>query len=323
LNKPRNVLTIATGKKLYVDMAVNLARSFWLWNAASGIDFCLATDQPQLLAEDVRHFVKIIPIQPGELGEGFSPKLHLDKLAPAGQTLFIDSDCLIYGNIENVFKRFEGHSVSVVGGYISTGEWFGDVAAICKKFKVKQLPKFNGGIYYLENGDKAAKVYSLARQLETQYDEIGFVRLRERPNDEVIIALAMALNGEKPIADDGTIMSDPLSCPGKYATDVIKGKTTLYNPPKPNPLHQDWYPFETVHPLIIHFLGHHSLNYQYKKDACLLQAVNTNKLTAWRRLSATAGIELPERIKDTAKNLFRPVYKLIFGTRAIKRSERL
>jgi len=323
LNKPLNVLTIATGKKLYVDMAVNLARSFWLWNAASGIDFYLATDQPQLLAEDVKHFLKVIPLEPGELGEGFSPKLHLDKLAPAGQTLFIDSDCLVYGNIENIFVRFEGHNVSVVGGYISTGEWFGDVAAICKKFNIKQLPKFNGGIYYLENGEKAAAVYRLARQLETQYDEIGFVRLRERPNDEVIIALAMALNDEQPIADDGTMMSDPLSCPGQYSTDVIKGTTSLYNPPKPSPLHQDWYPFEKVHPLIIHFLGHHSLNYQYKKDVNLLQAANTNKLGAWRRISATITIELPERIKEAAKNLFRPVYKIIFGTRAVKRSERL
>lgn len=323
MNKPRNVLTIATGKKLYVDMAVNLARSFWLWNAVSGIDFYLATDQPQLLAEDVKHFVKIIPIEPGALGEGFSPKLHLDKLAPAGQTLFIDSDCLIYGNIEDVFKRFEGHSVSVVGGYISTGEWFGDVAAICKKYNIKQLPKFNGGIYYLENGDKAAKVYELARKLETQYDEIGFVRLRERPNDEVIVALAMALNNEKPIVDDGTIMSDPLSCPGNYATDVIKGKTTLYNPPKPSPLHQDWCPFEKVHPLVIHFLGHHSLNYQYKKDVSLLLAASTNKLTAWRKIAATVSIEFRERLKESVKDLFRPVYKMFFGTRAIKRSERL
>ncbi len=322
MEKPLNVLTIATGKKLYVDMAVNLARSFWLWNSASNINFYLATDQPQLLAEDVKAYVKIIEIQHGELGEGFSPKLHLDKLAPAGQTLFIDSDCLIYGNIENVFERFAGHAVSVVGGYISSGEWFGNVAAICKKFNVKQLPKFNGGIYYLENDDKAAEVYQLARQLETQYDEIAFVRLRNRPNDEVIIALAMALNDESPVADDGTIMSDPLSCPGKFSTDVIKGKTSLYNPPKPNPLHKDWYPFETVHPLVIHFLGHHSLSYQYKKDAYKLQALQLNKLGG-NKIAAFLNIELPMRAKEFLKNLFRPVYKLIFGTRGIKQSERL
>ncbi|HAL83999.1 MAG TPA: hypothetical protein DCO83_18615, partial [Mucilaginibacter sp.] len=318
-----NVLTIATGKKLYIDMAVNLARSFWLWNAESDINFYLATDQPQSLPDDVKTFVKIIQIKPGALGEGFSTKLHLDKLAPSGQTLFIDSDCLIYGNIEGVFGRFAGHSVSVIGGYISTGEWFGNVKAICKKFNITQIPKFNGGIYYLENGEKAGNVYRLARQLEKQYDEIGFVRLRNRPNDEVIIALAMALNNEEPIPDDGSIMSDPLSCPGNFSTNVIKGKTSLLNPPKPSPLHQDWYPFEKVKPLIIHFLGHHSLSYQYKKDAYCLQAIQSNKLSFGKRIFASVVVELPMRTKILLKQLFRPVYKLMFGTRAIKQSERL
>jgi hypothetical protein len=323
LGAPRNVLTIATGKKLYIDMALNLARSFWLWNSGTGIKFYLATDQPGQLPEDIKSYVNILHIQPGELGEGFSSKLHLDKLAPEGQTLFIDSDCLVYGNLETVFEKFEGHAVSVVGGYISGSEWFGDIAAICKKFKVKQLPKFNGGIYYLENGTKAKAVYQLARQLETQYDEIGFVRLRNRPNDEVIIALAMALSNEAPIKDDGTIMSDPLSCPGNFTTDIVKGKTSLYNPPKPSPLHQDWYPFERVHPLIIHFLGHHSLSYQYKKDAYLLQNLRSGKVGFGKNLAAAIRIEWPMKIKIVLKNTFRPAYKLLFGIRQVKPSERV
>ncbi len=304
-------------------MALNLARSFWLWNADTSINFYLATDQEQLIADDVKLYVKTIPIKPGALGEGFSTKLHLDKLAPEGQTLFIDSDCLIYGNLEGVFKKFEGHSVSVIGGYISSGEWFGNVAAICKKFNVKQLPKFNGGVYYLENGNKAKKIYQEARRLETEYDEIGFVRLRNRPNDEVIIALAMALNNQEPIPEDGSIMSDPLTCQGKFATDVIKGKTTLHNPPMPNPLHQAWFPFEKVHPLIVHFLGHHSLSHQYKKDVYLLRAKLSGKPGVTNRVKAFLTIELPMKVKAGTKNMLRPVYKAIFGTRHVKPSERL
>ena len=318
-----NVLTIATGKKLYIDMAANLARSFALWNADTSIGFYIATDQPQLLPEDIKAFVKVIPVQSGELGEGFSTKLHLDKLAPDGQTLFIDSDCLIYGNLETVFKKFAGHAVSVIGGYISSGEWFGDVADICKKFKIKELPKFNGGIYYLENGDKAKKVYELARQLELEYDEIGFVRLRNRPNDEVIIALAMALTNEEPIPEDGSIMSDPLTCQGRFSTDIVKGKTTLRNPPKPSPLHQGWFPFTTVHPLVVHFLGHHSLSYQYNKDAYLLSAIASGKIGLASKLKASLTIELPMKLKTGLKNMLRPVYKTLFGTRRVKPSERL
>jgi hypothetical protein len=323
LNSARNILTIATGKKLYLDMAVNLARSFRLWNSGNDIKFYLATDQPAGLPADVKDFVETIALQPGELGDGFSPKLHLDKLAPEGQTLFIDSDCLIYGDIKPVFEKFAGHPVSVVGHYISSGEWFGDVGAICKKYKVMSMPKFNGGIYYLENGEKAKKLYELARQLEQQYDEIGFVPLRNRPNDEVIISLAMALNDETPFIDDGTIMSDPLSCPGKFKTDVLNGKTFLENPPNPSPLHQDWYPFEKVSPLIIHFLGHHVQSYQYKKDAYRLSKLHQSSISFAEKLKSDLFIEWPMRARAAFKNMLRPLYKLIFGTRRIKPSERL
>jgi hypothetical protein len=296
---------------------VNLARSFWLWNAGNGVDFYIATDQAQHLPEDVKMYIQIIPVKPGELGEGFSTKLHLDKLAPDGQTLFIDSDCLIYGNVVPVFEKFKGHAVSVVGGYISTGEWFGDITTICKKFNIKQMPKFNGGIYYLEKGDKAAKVYQLARHLEKQYDEIGFIRLRNRPNDEVIVALSMSLNNECPIPDDGSIMSDPLCCQGKFSTDVINGKTMLFNPPKPDPLHQEWYPFECVSPLLVHFLGHYTLSYQYRKDAFLMKKMLTNKFIEGNKIMAFLLIELPIRSKASLKNLLRPVYRLLFGTKPI------
>ena len=304
-------------------MAANLARSFRLWNFGNDIYFYLATDQPEALPADVSGFVRIVPLKPGELGDGFSPKLHLDKLAPQGQTLFIDSDCLIYGDIKPVFEKFAGHPVSVVGNYISSGEWFGDVVAVCKKYKVTKMPKFNGGIYYLENGEQAKKVYELARELESRYDEIGFVRLRNRPNDEVIISLAMALNGETPVIDDGTVMSDPFSCPGKFKTDILLGKATLENPPKPSPLHQDWYPFERVNPLIVHFLGHHVQSYQYKKDAYRLSKLRQSTISFAEKIKSDLLIEWPMRTKDAFKNMLRPVFKLLFGTRRIKPSERL
>lgn len=263
----KNVLTIATGKELYITMAVNLARSFYWWNKNTDISFYIVTDAPELIAKDVLAYTNIITIKKGELGDGFSPKLHLDKLAPAGQTLFIDSDCLIFGEISILFENFKSHSVSVVGNYISDGEWFGDIKKICAQFKVPHIPKFNGGIYYLEQGETATATYKTARKLEQEYDEIGFTKLRNRPNDEVIMALAMQLNGQKPIIDDGNTMSDPQACPGGYKIDVIKGKRWLLNPPIPNPLHQAWYPFKKVEPLVFHFLGHYT---QHKSHASAL-----------------------------------------------------
>lgn len=319
----RYVLTIATGKKLYVDLAANLARSFLYWHAGSDIIFQLVTDQPELIPGDVYNKIQVITVKANELGLGFSPKLHLDKLVTEGQTLFIDSDCLVYGDLSPVFEKFKDHNVSVVGNYISSGEWFGDVKKICKKFDIKQMPKFNGGLYYLEKGDKATELYKLARRLEAQYDEIGFIRLRNRPNDEVIIALAMAMNNEEPVIDDGNMMSDPLSCQGGFFTDIIKGSAILHNPPKPDPLHQDWYPFEKVEPLIVHFLGDFTLNYRYRREVYRLKKAINYKLSPFNNLKSLMLFEYPGRLQFFLKNTFRATYHRLFGVRKIKESERI
>jgi hypothetical protein len=133
----------------------------------------------------------------------------------------------------------------------------------------------------------------------------------------------MALNSETVVMDDGTIMSDPLSCPGKFKTDVLKGRAVLENPAKPSPLHRDWYPFEHVEPLIVHFLGHHVQSYQYKKDAYRLRKPLHPTTSFADKIKPDLLIGWPMRIKAAFKNALRPVYKLLFGTRSIKPSERL
>jgi hypothetical protein len=319
----RNIITIATSKKLYIDMAVNLARSFIWWHPGSTINFYIVTDHADLIPEDVINKIKTIVIKPGELGEGFSSKLHLDHLAPEGQTLFIDSDCLIFGNLDEVFEKFKGKSVSVLGNYASEGEWFGNIKKICQDFNIPRIPKFNGGIYYLEKGETADKVYQLARDLEKRYDEIGFQRLRNRPNDEVIMALAMQLTGMEPFIDDGTVMSDPQACQGGYELHILSGKRWMLNPPEPNPLHQNWYPFERVEPLIVHFLGTYTEFYPYKREVYLLEKALTNELNAFVRIKAKITIEYPSRFVKTFKNAFRSAYRQLFGTRKIKTSNRI
>jgi hypothetical protein len=311
LPQPLNILTLATGKKLFIDMAIHLARSFSLWNKESGINFYIATDLHEFIPADVKAFTKIITLQPNELGVGFSPKLHLDKLAPPGQTLFIDSDCLVYGNLLPVFEKFKGHQVSVVGSYIDAGEWFGDVAAICKKYEVEHIPKFNGGIYYLENGPISSQVYATARELEMQYDEIGFVRLRGRPNDEVLMALAIALHQQEPINDDGS------------TSDIKNGVAELRNEPG-HPNYQKNWPLTSARPLIVHFLGHHNQSLPYTKEIKLLKYLFCNKYSINKASILTSlQVTLPSQTVNAFKQLFRPFYHLLVGNRKIKPSERV
>ena len=322
MSDKRYILTIATGKKTYTNMAANLARSFLWWHQNSDIQFQLVTDQPASVPADIKDKIQIIEVEPGQLGKGFSAKLQLDNLVCEGKTLFIDSDCLVFGPLNGVFDKFNNLPVSVVGDYMSTGEWFGDVTSICKKFNVPRLPKFNGGIYYLEKGEISAQVYTTARQLEKQYDEIGFIRLRGQPNDEVLMALAMQLHNQVPVPDDGTIMSDPQACRGNYTIDVIKGNRLLINPPPPSQLHQNWYPFEKVAPLIVHFLGHYALHYPYRREAYRLDKALNHQSTWLSNLKSIAFIEYPERLNLFLKNTFRAAFHKIFGVRKIKSSDR-
>ncbi|MNK18488.1 hypothetical protein D3C87_366950 [compost metagenome] len=319
----RQILTIANTKKAYFDMAINLARSFIWWHPDSSIQFKIVTDLSENLPTDLANIIQLQRVLPGELGTSFSAKLHLDKLADNGQTLFIDSDCLIFGNLDFLFERFKNHKVSVIGSYIREGEWFGSIKEVCDLFKIPHLPKFNGGIYYLEKGKAAADVFSTARTLEKRYDEIGFVRLRNNPNDEVLMALAMQLHGHTPIPDDGMAMSDPQACPGGYAIDVIRGNRWLLNPAPPSPKHQDWYPFLKVSPVIFHFLGYYTQHQPYKREAYRLEMMAKNRLNHFTEAYAVLKFTLPDFFKNKLKDNLRPLYRFLFGVRKIKPSNRI
>ena len=80
--------------------------------------------------------------------------------------------------------------------------------------QVSAVPRFNGGVYYLERGETCTQVYDTARALLPLYGEIGFELLRGAPNEELLVSLAMALHGQKPVAEDGTIMNSILAGPG-------------------------------------------------------------------------------------------------------------
>jgi len=313
----RSVLTIATSKQLYVDMAINLARSFFWWHPGTNIKFILVTDLDIDLPIDLQDKVTLHKIRPDEVGSGFSSKLYMDRLAPEGQTLFIDSDCLVFDKLDWIFENFKGHDVSVLGGYIANGEWFGDVKKICSDFGIPHMPKFNGGMYYVEKGEIATAVYNKARELEKHYDEIGFVRLRNKPNDEVLMALAMQLHGQQPIDEEFKIMGDLMVHPGDYKINVINGERYLSSNPLPDGS------IERISPVVVHFLGYFTEHYPYQMNAYRLKKAFNNTPKWVTEIIATITIQLPGAATVYLKDKLRPFFHSIFGYRKVKPSERL
>ncbi|MBS1533086.1 MAG: hypothetical protein JSU01_22490, partial [Bacteroidetes bacterium] len=140
----RGILTIAQGEKRYIDMAKMLALSLKL--NAPGIQRAVVTDA----ANEFRGLYDIcIPFEPA-YGKGLHQKLYLDKYTPFEETLFIDSDCLAVKPLGDTFSLCAEHNFAVFGDQVTTGEWYMDVAAMCKRFGLASIPMFNGGAYYFK-----------------------------------------------------------------------------------------------------------------------------------------------------------------------------
>lgn len=319
----RAVLTIALGNPIYVRMAWNLARSFLLWNHDSGIRFVLATDQEISPPNDLDP-IEIIRVQAGDFGTGFSPKLHLDKLAPAEETLFIDADCLCVGPLAPVFDKFAGHEVSVIGRIERSGDLFGDIASRCQAIGVPWTVRFCGGLYFLRKGTKCTAVFHAARELESRYDELGLIRLRGVPNEEPLVALGMALSDQHPVPEDGTIKAEPMFFSGLVEADVFRGRARLRNDSAREKPYREWQIPEEARPRIVHFNASFAEQPPYTTEAKRMELVLAK---GWPLSLATAfahlTIGLPYELTVATKKVLRPLYRTIFGPRPIKRSARV
>jgi hypothetical protein len=319
----RAVITLATTKPVFVRMAFALARSFLYWNRDPALRFFLVTDLAVELPADLAA-VEIIRVAPGSLGQGFSPKLCLDGLLPADRTLFLDSDCLCFGPLDGVFARFAGRPVGVVGDMLLTGTWFCDIDHTRQRLGLGPMPRFNGGLYYLERGREVSALYARARELEAQYDALGLVRLRGRPNDEILLSIALAERGLAVVPEDGTILGNVDTIyPVMHELDVLRGVCRMSNPPPSDPRHLPEHPVAEARPRIVHFLDYCSDKWPYRAEVLKLDLVQAVGLPpAVARLLADGTIGLAGRSADAVKDTLRPLYRRLFGARRIHATEK-
>lgn len=314
----RAVITVAQGKPFYFRLATNLVRSFLFHRKDERIACIVATDDEAKFPEDVRRAVRFVRVDAAVHGIGFSPKLWLDRLSPANRTLFLDSDCIVYGDLAPVFDRFAGHALSCIGRMETHGEFYGDIAERCARFGVPALPKLMGALYYLEAGERCTAACAKARALEKEYDALGFKRLRDRPNEEPLLSIAMALHGERPLTDDGSIKADAIDYRHGIDTSVLRGYAAFR---RREGEHQHLPLLAT--PLIGHYPNEFIELPAYRADehALALHAGGASQVTA--RIRASLLCRLPLHAKRTIKNTARPLFHLVAGPRKVRRSDRL
>jgi len=192
------ILLIAHGKlKFYVEAAC-LAWSIRKYNP--NLNIALACDFIPKEKELTKVFDKIIVWDFSDW-PGVSAKVNLDLITPfSGKTMFIDSDSLVYENIDSIFKKYSDNNFVVLGKNIDyVQHWFKDCKFVKDYFNVTQIPFFLGDFYLFNKG--ATSIFEQARQMQSIYDDIGCNRARGGSmSDERLIALAMMdnnLNAEK------------------------------------------------------------------------------------------------------------------------------
>ena len=172
--------------------------------------------------------------------------------------------------------------------------------------------------------NKQQTLTTVLRVLEKHYDDWNLVRLRGSPNDELLMAIAMAEAGLEALPDqDDSIMAPFNVYPHCQALDVFKGRCEIANPPLPHWKHRAELPVKTVRPLIPHFVGYYTDHWRYKSEAFKLRYVAGGLPLALARMGAALFVVFPGIAAEIGKLKLRPLYRNLFGVRCVRASTRV
>jgi hypothetical protein len=274
-----SVITFATNRLAYVKFALSCAQSILLHNdirifIVSNLDFSIPVK--------FKDHLFIIPPKPEHLSLGIGMKLYIDEYLQTEHTLFIDSDCMCFGNLGDIFTACKGMDVSVAGNIVKAENWCGEPLArvVKQNWGLDKLIRYNGGLYYVKQSAKAHCIFDKAREIAADYDKYGFDRIKNKwINEEPTLSIAMMLNNQKPVADNGSFMTDLFTDHRPGELNVLKGTRLLKNPSAPLPGHRAWYPAQ-YSPILLHFSGTRINSYPYISQSVLLQ-LNRMSVPVW------------------------------------------
>ena len=222
--KSNGILTLAIGKK-YRKQAKYLAYSCIL-NSPS-LPRAIITDDCDYFKE----LYDIVIKYDENMGNPFEVKLRLDLFTPFYETLFLDSDTLVYSDLRFFWENFRENSFVYAGTRKSTGIWYMDISQILKKFNLSWIPTLNSGTFLFRKDKIGCETLNFAAYLYKNPEgiEIPYFRGKMLP-DEPFLSIALAKNNQFPIEEkeDFGRLGRSLIDAAKVKINVVKGISKFF-----------------------------------------------------------------------------------------------
>lgn len=154
----KGFITLATGSEDYYRLAKNLLHSYRFFSDRP-LPFAILADREN---EYTAEFDDVLILKNGA-NNSYLDKLSLGEYLPYDINIFIDSDCLAFGDLNKIFDCFDNaDDFSCFGRTLPLDDktgWFeyenlGDL-----KSKVSYIVGLHGGIYYMRKGKCATRFF--------------------------------------------------------------------------------------------------------------------------------------------------------------------
>lgn len=269
MNQTKGFLTIATGKEEYYQLANNLLHSYHYF-CKERLPFTILADRKN---EYTAEFDNVLILE--GVTNSYLDKLRLSEYLPYDINIFIDSDCLAFDDLNQIFDYFEdADDFSCFGRVLSlddTTGWFeyknmGDL-----KPRLSYVVGLHGGIYYMRQSKICQKVLKSAQSMVSDYSKFKFKGKFDTPGDEPLVALAMALNGCRPIPFQKKVICCYWEYIDNIKIDIEKGVAAI----------EGNYKKKTM---LLHWGTRYTRQLQYQKQVSVLNILQDNDINKGKRV---------------------------------------
>jgi len=196
----KGFLTLATGKDLYYILAHNLLLSY-RYHSKDPMPFAILCDRENAWTADFDQTIVI-----DNPTYSFMDKMRMTDLSPFDETIFIETDCLIYRDLNGLWDIFkESPDIGLLGCTFpkdSDYGWWKHENLGELKDKVDYKVICQGGLYYVRNyGKELPAIMETCKFIEDHYRSYHFAIFDDILEDETILCLAAAVHHIQPVTN--------------------------------------------------------------------------------------------------------------------------